>query len=790
MKKMRLKKISITLIEILSLKAALLFMVLGFSMTEIQAQVANPNLVASFYNSLDGVLTDQGTVEPGSQFTYTVGVSSPDEMTAVTLSLQWDPTVLQVAGSPIDATGGVFDVTIKNELYNEQGYMTFSKIALNNTGPIGTHDYLTLVFNVNPDVEPNTNIVIEHVFELVENVIPDENISPSEIGRGDVGSILIPGPESRPGLSLLINAEGTDGGCGIESLDNAELTSSYSDGSFVGNYGITWSYIASRDENGDANGSGIDGNAIMLRRTADNSSISSSTISGGINNFSVKLYKGFTGGGNRQVELFINGISYGTSDPFDDFDMHVFVVQDINIEGDFTIELKNITSRQVIVDDISWNCVSYDCLDLNANIGDACDDGDVTTGDDTINANCQCVGIPLEQFDCPDIEANIGDACDDENDQTENDIINANCECVGTIVYDCPDMEANFGDTCDDGDDATENDIINSDCECIGTPVLVGELCGSENFDNLELSGSSYVDGSFVGNDGITWTYTQARDENGDANGSGIDGNALMLRRASDNSSVSSSTISGGISDFSVKLYKGFTGSGSRQVELLINGISYGTSDSFDDYDVHVFQVTGINISGDFTIEIMNTTSRQIIVDDITWTCGPDVVFDCPDLQANIGDDCDDNDETTENDVVGDDCVCAGTPIVVFDCPELQANIGDDCDDNDETTENDVVGDDCVCAGTPIVVFDCPDLQANIGDDCDDNDETTENDVVGDDCVCAGTPIVVFDCPELQANIGDDCDDNDETTENDVVGDDCVCAGTPIVVFDCPELQA
>src|SRR5699024_4746767 len=52
-----------------------------------------------------------------------------------------------------------------------------------------------------------------------------------------------------------------------------------------------------------------------------------------------------------------------------------------------------------------------------------------------------------------------------------------------------------------------------------------------------------------------------------------------------------------------------------------MNGISQGLSDSFDDYEEHVFTVSGINISGDVVIEIRNATSRQVIIDDITWTC-------------------------------------------------------------------------------------------------------------------------------------------------------------------------
>lgn len=139
---------------------------------------------------------------------------------------------------------------------------------------------------------------------------------------------------------------------------------------------------------------------------------------------------------------------------------------------------------------------------------------------------------------------------------------------------------------------------------------------GLEDFSNLTV-GSSYSDGSFVGNNGITWSYIQSRDDN---NTAGVTAPALMLRRSSDNSKVTSSAISGGIGDFSVKLYKGFTGGGDRQVELLVNGVSQGLSTPFDDYSEHTFSVTGINISGNITIEIKNSTSKQVIVDDITWT--------------------------------------------------------------------------------------------------------------------------------------------------------------------------
>lgn len=155
-------------------------------------------------------------------------------------------------------------------------------------------------------------------------------------------------------LALLLLMTSIGWGQGFEDFTNSNAGSGYGDGSFVGNDGVTWTFLASRDANGDANGSGINLPALMLRRVADDSKVTSSEIPNGIGNFSVKLYKGFTGGGDRQVELFVNGVSQGTSVGFDDFDEHVFEVNDINISGNVVIEIKNTTSKQVIIDDVFW----------------------------------------------------------------------------------------------------------------------------------------------------------------------------------------------------------------------------------------------------------------------------------------------------------------------------------------------------------------------------------------------------------------------------------------------------
>lgn len=181
-------------------------------------------------------------------------------------------------------------------------------------------------------------------------------------------------------------------GQGLEDFTNSNATNSYSDGSFEGNNGITWSYIASRNGNNDSNSSGIELPALMLRRASSGSKITSSAISGGISNFSLKLYKGFTGGGDRQVELFINGVSMGTSTPFDDFSEYTFSVDDINISGSIEIEIVNTTPKQIIIDDISWTGFSTSCSVVLGQAQYSCEGNTIGDNNDTVTVSIPYTG--------------------------------------------------------------------------------------------------------------------------------------------------------------------------------------------------------------------------------------------------------------------------------------------------------------------------------------------------------------------------------------------------------------
>lgn len=136
----------------------------------------------------------------------------------------------------------------------------------------------------------------------------------------------------------------------IETFDNSNATTSYGAGSFVGADGITWNYVASRDDAGYQ----VNGKGLLLRRVADASAVYSSQIPSGIGSFKVSLKKGFTGAGNRQVDLYINGVYKASSITWDNTDVQTFSVDNINVAGPVVIELRNPTAYQVVVDDISW----------------------------------------------------------------------------------------------------------------------------------------------------------------------------------------------------------------------------------------------------------------------------------------------------------------------------------------------------------------------------------------------------------------------------------------------------
>ncbi len=521
--------------------------------------------------------------------------------------------------------------------------------------------------------------------------------------------------------------------------------------------------------------------------------------------------------------------------------------------------------------------IIYDCPELEANIGDACDDGDPNTINDEINGDCECEGTSMVTNDeaCSATELLCGDTVmqsfagatmsidDDCYGSSEADVwfsfdsdgsqvftvaeggdiyfdaivqLYKGTDCNGltemsdcqdspesfTVTeagtyffrirpysvtgesgiatvhltctpFDCPALLANFGDACDDGDPNTLGDVINENCECEGT--LPQECENSTKYPSAAVTASAdlYTISSCQ--------YLQEYSEitgimNGETYEFTVSGDGYMTVRTG---SAGGSVVGMGVSSLSV------------------------TAPNSDNLFVH--WSAGADCS---TATGCQTSTVQCT------TCS--VIYDCPDLEANIGDTCDDGDPNTINDTVTEDCECAGDLIPSNDdcddaisiaCGEtlmgstaaatasgLSATCGSftssTAKDLFYTFEADGTSDYVISvdnAGTgfiDIVLFaysgECGNLEEITCAD-DGSPETIE--LLAPD---AGTYTIRFfaysgtgqfsvnlecnenvawDCPDIEANIGDACDDGDPNTENDVITEDCECAGT----FVCTEPQ-
>jgi len=156
---------------------------------------------------------------------------------------------------------------------------------------------------------------------------------------------------------------------------------------------------------------------------------------------------------------------------------------------------------------------------INFAVGDACDDGDLTTENDVIRFNCGCQGTPRSDLDgdgifddednCPDMPNadqadmdgdTVGDVCDNDLD---NDGIANGEDCAPTDAS----IALVLGAPCDDGDDETTGDIIEPGCLCAGTPInrsiqlFVGNATGDQgDVECIDITATEFTDvasGSF-----------------------------------------------------------------------------------------------------------------------------------------------------------------------------------------------------------------------------------------------------------------------------------------------------
>ena len=133
--------------------------------------------------------------------------------------------------------------------------------------------------------------------------------------------------------------------------------------------------------------------------------------------------------------------------------------------------------------------------------------------------------------------------------------------------------------------------------------------CGTENFEGISGTPNTYETINWTST-GITWTATDSRSDQT------INNKAITVR----NGTLSSSTISGGISSLTIKTQLKFSGT-NGSFKLFINGVEKGTIPYSD--TVTTTTISNINVSGNVTISIQNnsTTSNRVAFDDLSWTC-------------------------------------------------------------------------------------------------------------------------------------------------------------------------
>ncbi|TYB77168.1 endonuclease [Bizionia myxarmorum] len=157
-----------------------------------------------------------------------------------------------------------------------------------------------------------------------------------------------------------------------------------------------------------------------------------------------------------------------------------------------------------------------------------------------------------------------------------------------------------------------QSGFSNQACETT-TDNGTGTDCLDESFENIPTdSPSSYTARSWIGDNGGTWSATDARtDQN-------LNNKAIAIR----DGVLTAPTSSGGIGVLTVTTKRVFGGSAGT-FNLKVNGTIVGTI-AYGEQDITQTVTTpAINIEGTVSIVIdgNSSTGNRVIFDDLSWTC-------------------------------------------------------------------------------------------------------------------------------------------------------------------------
>ncbi len=152
--------------------------------------------------------------------------------------------------------------------------------------------------------------------------------------------------------------------------------------------------------------------------------------------------------------------------------------------------------------------------------------------------------------------------------------------------------------------------------DTIVTPPDTISVTGTETFENFPETGSSYMDGTFLGQDGSTWTYISCR---GDQE---INGETPCLAKGKvPDASVYSGTISGGIGVLSFDYKQAFSTDVSLDV-YINDDLKATVTTNNEQFIIKNSGNISVNIEGDFVIKFLQSGKEagQVAIDNVVWS--------------------------------------------------------------------------------------------------------------------------------------------------------------------------
>ncbi|MEM9647901.1 MAG: polysaccharide lyase family 8 super-sandwich domain-containing protein, partial [Bacteroidota bacterium] len=428
-----------------------------------------------------------------------------------------------------------------------------------------------------------------------------------------------------------------------ETLENMTL-SDWGTETYTGDNGFIWN-VDARGDSGRLNS----GKNIYFQNSK--TGITSGTIPGGIGAFSVQCMDLWSTGNDRVIELLINGNVVDTF-THNGTEIYTYAVNDINIEGDFTLAIRNASdtggNNNLVIDNISWSSYApppptYDYTETLENMTLSDWGTETYTGDNGfswsvdakgesgrlnsgkniyfqnsktgITSGTISGGIGAFSVQCMDLWAT-------GNDRVIELLVNGNVVDTfthnGTEIYTYTvndiNIEGDFTLAIRNASDTGSNNTLvidNISWNSYTAPPPTYDY--TETLENMTLSG--WGTETYTGDNGFSWSV-DARGESGRLNS----GNNIYFHNSK--TGITSGTISGGIGSFSVECMDLWSTGNDRVIELLVNGNVVDTF-THNGTEIYTYTVNDINIEGDFTLAIRNASgtgsNNTLVIDNISW---------------------------------------------------------------------------------------------------------------------------------------------------------------------------